>query len=142
VTTGLVAILEAATGPVVGVAGTTGPIAEAEATAGLIQELEEPQGWSDSRVCHNAQSTHRTCCRNWSCRRDYHRSWRIRCIVIRSRGIHFPMRMLNSVEQGLTGRGQPPARGSDLCLSRDRQGDSKTFPNILLVFQDSAVVQR
>jgi len=46
--------------------------------------------------------------------------------------------VLDSVEQGLVGMGQTPAH---LCFSRIIRVYSTLFPNILLVFQDSAVIQ-
>ena len=36
--------------------------------------------------------------------------------VIRSRDLLFPLRVLNSVDQGSVGMGQAPAHCSDLCL--------------------------
>jgi len=57
------------------------------------------EGWSDSRICHNAQRNHRTCCSNWSSCRVSHRSWSIRCIVIRSWSILFPLRMLTELSR-------------------------------------------
>jgi len=53
----------------------------------------------------------------------------------------FPFRALNSVEQGSSvGMGQTPARCCDLCLWSSQAG-STLSADILLVCQDSALVQ-
>lgn len=57
----------------------------------------------------------------------FHRSWRVCCIVIRSRSILLPLRMLNSFELSLIGICQALACCSDLCLFRTARATADFF---------------
>lgn len=118
--TGHIVRAEAVTGLVTGVRETAASITRAEATSGPITGLGGAAG-----PLTTAGSFRSHCM-------FFHRGWRACWTFIRSRDL-FPMRVCWA---GLSRHG--PGHSSDVRLSGTAR-DSRTFPNVLLVFRDSIV---
>lgn len=89
--------------------------------------------WISCSSCHLSWSIHSDCHWGWNSCSACH-------FVIRSRVPLLPLRVLDSVEHGSVGMEEAPVCCSDLCLWYC-QDDSILFPNNLLVFLNSALVQ-
>jgi len=123
-----------------------GPFSRVGVTAASVKKSR-----SNCRICHTGWSSHRVHHEGWGRDRVHCRSWRNCRVIARGRGIAMSLAWVRATTGLITGAGATkglswhrmgPNMLQWFAPLQDCQGNSRSFPNILLVFQGSAVVQR